>query len=237
MKVFALIPVNKLSMAKTRLAKKFSREERAELVMCMLRDVLSSVSGLVEIVIISEDDVRSELPEHDFHFILEEKRDLDNAVYLATEYAVEKGADATLFIPADIPLITRSHVEHILKLGKEYSVVIAPSKDGGTGVLFRKPPDIIEGKFSHTEGSAKGSRSCYRNNEVSAKDMRSCLREGSFSYHVAEAEKIGAKIFVLNSAPLSLDIDTPEDVSEFMNFGRGTRTYEFFARKLKLIEA
>lgn len=208
MKVFALIPVNKLSDAKTRLSKKFSGEERAELVMCMLRDVLSSVSGLVEIVIISEDDIRSELPEYDFHFIQEEeKRDLDTAVYLATEYAVEKGADATLFIPADIPLINRSHVEHILKLGMMYSVVIAPSKDGGTGVLFRKPPDIIEGKF---------------------------FRE-SFAYHIAEAEKIGAKVFVLNSAQLSLDIDTPEDVSEFMAFDSGTRTHAFFARTLKLV--
>lgn len=208
MRAFALIPVNRLSEAKTRLAKEFSKEERAELVMCMVRDVLDAVSGLMEVVIISENDVRDKLSEYNFHFILEEKRDLDNAVYLATEYATEKKADATLFIPADIPLIKRSHVEAVLRLGKRYQVVIAPSKDGGTGVLFRKPPNIIEGKFSR----------------------------GSFAYHVSEAEKKRAKTFVFESTSLSLDIDTPEDVNEFMNFGSGTRTYAFFAEKLKSMQ-
>lgn len=202
MRVFALLPV-KLSEAKTRLSSIFSREERAELVLSMLEDVLDSLEGL-EVVIISPDDLRKKL-DYDFHFIHEKKRGLNSAVGQANSYAVDNGADATLFVPADMPLIKKSHVREILELGKKHKLIISPSRRGGTGILFRRPPDIIQGRFTNT----------------------------SFEDHRKEAALRGVEMHVYDSFYLSLDIDTPEDLREFLLHGEGTRTYEFLKGKIR----
>ncbi|MBI5253822.1 MAG: 2-phospho-L-lactate guanylyltransferase [Euryarchaeota archaeon] len=197
MRVFVLLPV-KLSGAKTRLSNIFSGEDRAELAFCMLEDVLDSLKGL-EVVVISPDDLRKKL-DYDFHFIHEKKkRGLNSAVEQANSYAIDSGADATLFVPADTPLIKKSHVKEILRLGKKHKLIISPSRRGGTGILFRRPPDIIRGRFTNT----------------------------SFEDHRKEAALQGVKMHVYDSFSLSLDIDAPEDVQEFLLHGKGTKTYEF----------
>mgnify|MGYP005857135481 CR=1 FL=1 len=204
MRVFALLPV-KLFEAKTRLSSALSGEERAELVLCMLSDVLDSLKGL-DAIVISPDDLRKKL-DYNFHFILEkEKKGLNSAVEQANKCAVKSGADATLFVPADTPLIRKKHVREILKLGKKHPLIISPSRRGGTGILFRKPPDIIEGRFTST----------------------------SFEDHRKEAALRGIEMYVYDSFYLSLDIDTPEDIKEFLLHGRGTRTYEFLKTKSNL---
>lgn len=202
MRVFVLLPV-KLSEAKTRLSNIFSGEERAELAFCMLEDVLDSLKRL-EVVIISPDDLRGKL---DYNFILEkEKRGLNAAVEQANKYAIDSGADATLFVPADTPLIKKSRVREILRLGKKHKLIISPSRRGGTGILFRRPPDIIDGRFTNT----------------------------SFEDHRKEAALRGVEMYVYDSFSLSLDIDTPEDVQEFLLHGKGTKTYEFLISRHSL---
>jgi len=196
MRVFVLLPV-KLSEAKTRLSNIFSGEERAELVLCMLEDVLDSLRGL-DVVVVSPDDLRKKL-DYDFHFILEKEKGLNIAVEQANKYAIDNSADATLFIPADTPLIKKSHVKEILRLGKKHKLIISPSRRCGTGILFRRPPDIIDGRFTNT----------------------------SFEDHRKEAALRGVKMHIYDSFCLSLDLDTPEDLKEFLLHGRGTRTYEF----------
>jgi 2-phospho-L-lactate guanylyltransferase len=204
MRTFALVPVNRLSEAKTRLSSIFSPEERRELVICMLKDVLDSLEGL-KLIIISPGDLREILEDYTFQFILEEKKQgLNAAVERANRYAIENGAEATLFVPADTPLIKKAHVEDILRLGEEHPLIISPSRRGGTGVLFRRPPDIIDGRFTPT----------------------------SFSDHRKEASSKGVEMFVYDSFFLSLDIDTPEDAEEFMLHGRGTRTYDFLKKRI-----
>ena len=72
--VYALIPVNKIDEAKTRLSGMLSVEERKGLVLSMLCDVLDSVKGEgIEAVVISPTDFRHSL-DYDFHFIHEEKK-------------------------------------------------------------------------------------------------------------------------------------------------------------------
>lgn len=204
MRVFVLLPV-KISEAKTRLSSIFSGRERAELVLCMLKDVLDSLRGL-DVVVISPDDFRKKL-DYNFHFILEkEKKGLNPAVRQANEYAIDNGAGATLFVPADAPLIRKSHVREILRLGKKHKLIISPSRRGGTGILFRRPPDIIKGRFTST----------------------------SFEDHRREAALRGVRMHVYDSFSLSLDIDTPEDIREFLLHGKGTKTYEFLISRHSL---
>lgn len=197
MKTFAIVPVNKLSHAKTRLAGLLSQEERSQLVLAMLRDVLDALRGM-RVIIISPDDLRGKLKKYQFDFILEnEKQGLNAAVDAANRYAIENGAAATLFVPADAPLIKKKHVAEILKLGKRHRLIISPSRGGGTGILYRRPPDVIAGRFT----------------------------SASFADHKKEAEKQGMEMFVYDSFALSLDIDIPNDVAEFLLHGKGTRTH------------
>jgi 2-phospho-L-lactate guanylyltransferase len=202
--VYAIVPVNKLDEAKTRLSGILSVEDRGELVLNMLQDVLGALGG-VETVVVSPSDLRGIL-NHDIHFIHEEKKEgLNAAVSKATNYAIEKGVEATFFVPADTPLLTRTHVKEIIELGERHPLIISPSKRGGTGTLYRRPPSIIDGRFTST----------------------------SFSDHEEEAKRKGVEMQVYDSFAISLDIDVPEDVREFLLHGKGTKTHDFLVRVLE----
>lgn len=202
--VYALIPVNKLDEAKTRLSSILSVENREGLVLNMLQDVLDSLEG-IETVVVSPTDIRGIL-DYDFHFIHEEKKEgLNAAVEKATQYAMEKGAEATLFVPADTPLLTRTHVREIIELGETHPLIISPSSRGGTGILYRRPSSIIDCRFTPT----------------------------SFYDHEKEARRRGVEMYVYDSFSISLDIDIPEDVKEFLLHGKGTRTHDFLVRVLE----
>jgi 2-phospho-L-lactate guanylyltransferase len=202
--VYALIPVNKLDEAKTRLSGMLSAEEREELVLNMLQDVLSALEG-IETVVVSPTDIRDSI-DYDFHFIFEEKKEgLNAAVKKAAQYAIEKGAEATLFVPADTPLLTQTHVKEIIELGEKHSLIISPSSRGGTGILYRRPPSLIDCRFTST----------------------------SFSDHEKEARKRGVEMHIYDSFAISLDIDVPEDILEFLLHGKGTKTHDFLVRVLE----
>lgn len=199
--VFALLPVNSLSLAKTRLGNILTQEEKGELLMTMLADVMDALDGL-ETVVISPDEIDLGCCTH---FVKEKKKEgLNAAVAKGTLYALQKGAGATLFIPVDTPLIKKRHVQEILELGKTHPFIISPSTRGGTGIVYRRPPSIVGENFTKT----------------------------SFKDHIEDAKSQGVPVHVYNSFSISLDIDTPEDVEEFMVHGKGTRTYDYLESHL-----
>ena len=201
--VFTVIPVNKLSEAKTRLSGILSREHRGELVKNMLQDVLKALEG-VETIVVSPSDIQGIL-NGNFHFVHEEKKEgLNSAVEKATNYAIEHGAQATLFIPADTPLLTKTHVSEIIELGKKHPLIISPSSRGGTGILYRRPPQLLDNKFTST----------------------------SFADFEKESTKKGVPLHIYDSYSISLDIDVPDDVREFLLHGKGTKTHDFMVRTL-----
>ncbi|MEE9594677.1 MAG: 2-phospho-L-lactate guanylyltransferase [Candidatus Hydrothermarchaeales archaeon] len=204
MRTYALIPV-KLHGAKTRLEATLSNGERTELVKCMLLDVMDAVKNMDGIVMIGPKEVDEVLSVYDFELSVEEEaRGLNNAVRAGNKRAMEMGADSTLFIPADTPLMQESHIQEILELGKKHPLIISPSRRGGTGILYRRPPDIIDERFT--------SR--------------------SYSDYLTEAKEMDVEVCVYDSFALSLDIDTVGDIKEFMVHGSGTKAHTFL-NKLK----
>ncbi len=202
MRTYALIPV-KLRSAKTRLADALSSVERAELVKCMLLDVMDAMVAIDGVVIIGPEEINEVLDGYEFEFILEGGTGgLDTVVGKVNRRAMAMGADATLFVPADTPLIRDKHVDEILELGKSHQLIISPSRRGGTGILFRRPPNIINERFT----------------------------KNSYSDFQLEAKGRGVEMHVYDSFALSLDIDTTDDIREFMLHGRGTRTYDFLVK-------
>lgn len=201
MNIFALLPVNKPSEAKSRLAAKLSPGERRELVLSMARDVLDALVELKTIVVCPE-DIRAPLREYDVHFLLQKRRGLGNAVEAANWYAARLGADATLFVPADVPLISKRVVKEVISLGRKYQLIMSPSRRRGTGMLFRRPPELMRALFS----------------------------DKSFDDNLDEALKKGIEAFIYKSPELYADIDTPEDVKAFLRVGNGTRSYELLKK-------
>lgn len=196
--MIAIIPV-KLENAKTRLSGILSMEKRKELVLTMLGDVLEALED-IDILIVTPSKFSFEKFFGRKFKILEEKKPLglNKAVRKATEYAINNG-QPTIFLPSDIPLIKRKDIDMIEKLGEDYNLILSPSRDGGITALFRRPPDIV----------------------------RECFSSKSFESFIKEAEKNNIPYSIYSSPSLSIDIDTPQDVEEFMLIGKGTRTYEF----------
>lgn len=202
MRAFAIIPV-KLNRAKTRLAEILSEDERARLVECMLLDVMDAVKHMDGVLIVGPAEINDVLNGCDFELVVEDgSQGLNKAVGDGNRCAMKAGADATLFIPADTPLITKRHVDEILELGKKHQLIISPSRRGGTGILFRRPPNIIDERFTNS----------------------------SYGDYQMEAKNKGVAMSVYDSFALSLDIDTPEDIKEFLLHGLGTQAYDFLIK-------
>lgn len=217
---FAIVPVDEMSVygAKSRLVGHLSQEDRDALVIYMLKDVLDALSDMEKVLLISPADLKSyfkyygvDVSKYPVEFIKESERGgLDSAVNHATFHALDKGAEATLFVPGDVPLIEKSDVKKVLRLGERHGLVICPAKDGGTGMLYRRPPTIINTRFTTK----------------------------SFYEHAKEAESKNVKVHIHYSAHFSLDIDTREDIADFLylpaggkRYVKGTKTWEFLNKK------
>jgi 2-phospho-L-lactate guanylyltransferase len=194
MKTFAIVPVKKFENAKTRLASILDAHDRVQLSLLMLEDtlqILSIVGSLTRLITVSADKRVEEIAvKHGSDFLLEEKeRGVNSAVALANSYCLKQGADATVVIPHDLPLLDPIDVSKACKLARNESrcIVICPSlRYDGTNMLLRKPPSIIA-TFYDTD---------------------------SYSMHVKTAIRLGIPVKRLLSKRLMHDIDTPEDALE-----------------------
>ena len=203
MKTFAIVPVKGFKESKSRLSPYLSKAERIELSKSMLDDVLSALNTVPTILISPEKFEPRVKPRE--HYVLVQKGDkgLDGAVKQANKFAVKMGANSTLFVPGDMPLINAKDIQSVLRMGESKEAIITKSTDGGTGILFRKPPDIMESRFTLN----------------------------SFEDHIREAKNQKIEIFILESLNLAHDIDTFEDLQLFMKHGEGTKTFEYLKDK------
>ena len=110
--------------------------------------------------------------------------DLNAAVRLAQEARAD--ADGLLVVPGDLPLISAADIIALTDaLARAPSVVIAPSRDGGTNGLLLRPPGVMAPAYG----------------------------PGSAARHQAAARAAGAVVAVVETARWALDIDTPEDLT------------------------
>ena len=199
---FVLLPIKRPEDAKTRLSPWLSGTERKSLVLRMAKDVLDALEGFPT-VIVSPVDIRPLLEGYEFLFLRHARPGLKSAVDAANAYAVKHGARATIFMPADLPLVRKETLREIMALGERHMVIMSPSRRGGIGLLYRRPPEIMRARFS--------SR--------------------SFQDNLREAREVGVDVYIYQSPELYIDLDTPGDVRRFLRMGDGTRSHEFL-RKL-----
>ncbi|MEO8288527.1 MAG: 2-phospho-L-lactate guanylyltransferase [Chloroflexota bacterium] len=188
MKTVAIVPVKRLSEAKTRLAGILSPEERVQLAHEMLLHVLATViaSGVIDTVaVISPEPVELRLPPGVVPLV-QNREGLNSLLEQGREWAGAVGADALLVLFADLPLLAPEDISRIVELGKSAgSVVLAPDRHGsGTNGMLAHPPSLARFAFG----------------------------PGSFNAHRSQAQQAGVHIEVYRASGTAFDIDTLDDL-------------------------
>ncbi|HMK95561.1 MAG TPA: 2-phospho-L-lactate guanylyltransferase [Candidatus Limnocylindrales bacterium] len=202
MSTFAVVPVKSLLKSKTRLSNFFTFQERTLFTLAMLQDVLNALesSNVNNTVIVSSDlTVEGLVKDFGMTFLKETQRGLNQALSQATKWCVRNAAEWILVLPADVPLITSKDINLLTELAVNNSVVISPSRNGGTNALLQMPPQLIS----------------------------PCFGPDSFKKHVSEAlaKHVRTKIYI--SSNVMSDIDSEKDLEQFLKAGRQTASYCF----------
>jgi 2-phospho-L-lactate/phosphoenolpyruvate guanylyltransferase len=141
----ALIPVKRLTEAKSRLATDLSQQQRAELVLAMLHHVIQVLQGVetfTSIAVVSPDPrVLQQATLWGALAYQEEQQGHNPALEAAARRELAAGASALLTISADLPLLKESEIEHMVRLSEWYRVVLGASQEGtGTNARLVRPP-------------------------------------------------------------------------------------------------
>jgi 2-phospho-L-lactate guanylyltransferase len=196
-----LVPIKNTATAKQRLAAVLDQPSRTALAQAMLYDVLTTLhdwKNHPQVAIVTSDPYAVNLAtEYKFEIIPDPANPGETgAIEMATQICVEHGADSTLVIPADIPLIQAAELEEIFKHAPKEGSVLVPAADGrGTNAAFRRPANLFPLRFGND----------------------------SFKPHYAAAQATGKPCVVLNLPSLAVDVDNPEDLHQLASLPGETR--------------
>ena len=190
-RVVAVVPVGTLDGAKSRLGETLDAEERRDLATRLLARTLEAAlatPGIDEVLVVTPDDeVRQLAARAGARPIRQQSQGLNVGLRQARDEVLASGGDALLVVPIDLPLISAEALQAVLAPlddRRRPLVVLVPDRHGrGTNALLVAPPDAIEFGFGGDSRRA----------------------------HAACAADAGAR-FVELDGPLSLDIDTPDDL-------------------------
>jgi 2-phospho-L-lactate guanylyltransferase len=189
-----LVPVKNMDHSKHRLSPVLSPQQRRQLAEAMLEDVLDvlAICGRRSEVAVVTGDARAKLlaTRRDFAIIEDGVNPGETgAIEMATEFCRRRGADYTLVMPCDIPLIQANEIDAIFAAAPPDGAVLVPSAaERGTNAAFRRPADLFPLRFGND----------------------------SFLPHLAAARATGKPVEVLRLPGIGMDIDDPEDLGALM---------------------
>ncbi len=191
--VYALVPVKMLRDSKSRLSSILDPEERVTLTLMMLEDVVREIqsSGLVsKILVVTPDERVIRFAERlGIGSFASNSGDLNTDLENALAWCSGDEAGSALIVLADLPTLSGDDLRHIIEqVSRDPIVVISPSRDGGTNVLFMHPCGLIRPSFG----------------------------VGSYERHILLLKSISTDVRIYRSLGTSLDIDTPDDVRELL---------------------
>ncbi len=185
--------MKRLDRAKQRLSTHLSGDERRRVAEALLEDALS-LCGTVEFLewwVVSDDPyVLSEANGRGLATFEDPGEGLNAAVSAAVVAVAAAGAESVTVIPSDAPLAFRGDLVDLLDTGATSEIVLVPSqRDGGTNGMYITPPELLRPTFG----------------------------EGSLRRHLEQAERESRRCALLSLPRLALDIDTVEDIREFLS--------------------
>lgn len=191
-----LIPVKSLEKSKQRLADRLTPEQRIDLGLAMLTDVLAETRGWPARFLVTPDPRASELARSfGVETIFENgEGNLNTALAAGTTHAVAAGVRRLLVLPADVPAVVRADLCTLFDYRE--AVVVASSADGGTAGMLRSPPDVMATAFG----------------------------EGSALLHLKAAAVAGLSVRHVRVESLLLDVDDFEDLAHLARMPLGRRS-------------
>ena len=207
-----LVTVKILANAKQRLSAVLTAEERFALAQAMCEDVLGTLaswSSRPPVAVVTSDSFARDLAAR-FHFdvIADDNSGETGAIEMATATCMSRGAENTLVIPADIPLIDSAELEQIVARAPDAGSVLVPDAAGrGTNAAWRSPGDLFPLRFGND----------------------------SFVPHLAAAKASGLACVVLDLPGIARDVDRPEDLDELAN-ANGNRRSQKLVRSWNLAD-
>jgi 2-phospho-L-lactate guanylyltransferase len=208
-----LVPVKSLANAKQRLASVLDQPTRTKLAQAMLLDVLEALgtwTNRPDVGIVTSDPFAKELARRfEFQIIADNaNRSETDAIEMATRFCEVQGADNTLVIPGDVPLINVFELEQILNAAPAEGSVLVPAADGrGTNAAWRRPAGLFPLRFGND----------------------------SFKPHLTAARATEKPCVVLSLPGIALDIDNPSDLRQLAEAPGETRAQRL-ARQWDLTE-
>jgi len=211
--ISAIVPAKALDQAKGRLAAILSEDERRELALAMLEDVvraLHDAPSIDDLRVVSPDDEVLTLAA-DLGAIAAKEPPNIRGINQALDYTfgqIEPPPEVLVVVLADVPLLEPNHIENaVAALPDGRGVVICPSEDKGTSLLAIRPPGVIPFRF--------GPRSSV--------------------LHRREAAALKVPCEVLPLPKLLRDIDTPDDLRALAAEGGDGATHRLLER-LRILE-
>ncbi|MCY4455946.1 MAG: 2-phospho-L-lactate guanylyltransferase [Chloroflexi bacterium] len=204
-----IVPVQALASAKSRLAEVLPDRDRAELVLAMLGDVLEAVRAAHDgplLLVTPDEQYELAAAVVGATLLIDTGTGYNEAVRLALASSEVEAAGAAVVVPADQARAQATDLRSALDALDAHEVVVAPSLDGGTGLLGLRPPDAIEPAYG----------------------------PGSAGAHEQAARSAGRSLAVLQLASLARDIDTVEDLAD-AEPPLGPRTAAFVAARRALL--
>lgn len=209
-RIWAVVPVKRFTVAKSRLSPVFDRKQRAELAQAMYEDVLDALLScdrvLAGTIVVTSDE--SAIQTAHMRGVAVSSEGAEDGINAAVGRAIggprwPSNAGA-IIVPSDIPQLTRTAiVQAAAALSAPCTIAIAAAaRDGGTNLLGGRPASTMSLSFG----------------------------PHSFERHCRAAAGTGLTIRVLQAPELSLDIDRPEDIGAFLSLKTSTRTHAFLSR-------
>jgi 2-phospho-L-lactate guanylyltransferase len=200
--------------AKSRLAGTLNADQRRQLTLAMLSDVVDvcaqargPITGTVAVV--DEPAARSVALLGGALAIADPGTGSMNAAVAAGVAAArQRGADTVLIVPGDVPLISANDLQALLDAAgqAQRAVIVGSSRDGqGTNALLLRPPDVIAPSFGPP----------------------------SVGRHVRAGLSAGAHTMVRSGLGLSLDVDTSDDLATLQAARPGAHTSAALASLLE----
>jgi 2-phospho-L-lactate guanylyltransferase len=206
-----LVPVKNLAHAKQRLSTVLSPEERLALAQAMCEDVLQELArwrARPSVAVVTSDPFARDLAARfDFEVIADPVNPGETgAIEMATAECRRRGAECTLVVPADIPLIEAAELQKIADSAPPGGAVLVPDAAGrGTNAALRAPADLFPLRFGND----------------------------SFLPHLAAAKATGKPCVVLELPGIARDVDRPEDLKE-LAAAKGERRSQRLVRSWNL---
>ena len=200
MQVVAVVPVQALAGAKSRLTPVLAPNQRATLTLRLLGGVLDALAapGIAARLVVSPDPAVLAAARAAGASALQQTTDqrdgldgldgLNAALVAAREWTEGRDAEALLVVLGDLPLLSRADIAAILALarGTPATVVLAPDRhERGTNALLLRPPGAIPFAFG----------------------------PDSLARHRAAASARGLPVRLYRSPGTALDVDTPDDLA------------------------